>query len=555
MRRTLAILTAIAAGGLAANCLAGWQKIASSACLAPAAQARTVAMLPDEKWWGAANFFGEQMPFDAKTTLEIDLVRQGGSGNQFASLLLSDRGRVIWCERQCVFSFADGRIAVMPEGEAEVKVVEAGKTLRDAYLFASRTYFPPSGRMPDALFFSAPQLNTWIELTYRQNEQDILAYAEAMRANGVPPGVLMIDDTWQAGYGDWRFEPSRFRDPKGMVAKLHAMGYKVILWMCPWVGMDLPAYRFLTRGEDPFREGKFPTGGFLMEPDGAKVHPCEWWNGVSALLDLTHPNGRAWFKGELDRLVRDYGVDGFKLDGGYIRYYCAGLKAFADLPGGDQANAYQSFALEYPVCEYRHSWKSGGQPIVQRLADKDHTWEALRSLMPELIAGGLLGYQFLCPDMIGGGEYHSFLPGAKFDAELFIRSAQVHALCGMMQFSASPWRLLDADGQKIVRDLVRLRQEKFAARFVALAEACAKSGEPMIRAMEYQYPGHGFADIRDQFAMGDFLIVAPQVEKGARTRTVRLPSGTWTSDRGETVVGPATLTVETPLSRLPYFTR
>ena len=77
----------------------------------------------------------------------------------------------------------------------------------------------------------------------------------------------------------------------------------------------------------------------------------------------------------------------------------------------------------------------------------------------------------------------------------------------------------------------------------------------MIRAMEYQYPGHGFADVRDQFAMGDFLIVAPQVEKGARTRTVRLPSGTWTSDRGETVVGPTTLTVETPLSRLPYFTR
>ena len=38
-----------------------------------------------------------------------------------------------------------------------------------------------------------------------------------------------------------------------------------------------------------------------------------WWNGYSARLDLTHPNGRAWFKEQLDGLVRDFGA------GHYVR--------------------------------------------------------------------------------------------------------------------------------------------------------------------------------------------------------------------------------------------
>ena len=48
-------------------------------------------------------------------------------------------------------------------------------------------WFPPSGKTPDLLFFSAPQYNTWIELTYHQNEKDILAYAQSMLDNGLPP--------------------------------------------------------------------------------------------------------------------------------------------------------------------------------------------------------------------------------------------------------------------------------------------------------------------------------------------------------------------------------
>lgn len=521
--------------------------------LALAEETRTVPMLPGEKWWGVANSFGTKMPFDAKTDLTIDLHKDNFS-NQSASFLVSDKGREIWCDTQARFVFRGGTIAIS-KAATPIELVQHGKTLREAFLDGAHRHFPSDGKTPDLAFFRAPQYNTWIELTYHQNEKDILAYAQSMLDHGFPPGVFMIDDTWQAGYGDWRFEPSRFKDPKGMCEKLHQMGFKVVLWMCPWVGMDLPAYRRIAWGRNPDDVRGYPAkGGFVLDPKTKKPAAVEWWNGVSAMLDLTHPNARTWFKEQLDGLVRDYGVDGFKFDGGGLFRYALGYLAHdPKATSGDQVLAYAKYALEYPVCEYRNVWRLQGQPVVMRLFDKMHTWEHLRLLMPDLMAGGLLGYPFMCPDMIGGGNWIAFIPGSGFEEELYVRSAQVHALCGMMQFSASPWRCLSPANQKIVRDLVKLRQEKFAEKFVQLARTSGHTGEPMIRNLEYNYPGLGYADICDEFMMGDDLLVAPVVEKGARRRTVVLPPGKWTADDGKVYEGPQTIAVEAPLARLPYF--
>ena len=516
------------------------------------AETLSVKMLEGENWWGAANYFGSQMPFTEKSTLNVDL-RKRGFSNQFASMLISDKGRVVWCEDQTAITITNGTIKMVCGTTAPVLLEKGGNNLKDAFLHAANKWFPSTGRTPDLLFFSAPQYNTWIELTYNQNEKDILAYAQSMLDNGLPPGVLMIDDTWQAGYGDWRFEPTRFKDPKGMMDKLHAQGFKVILWMCPWVSMDIPAFRRIAWGTNPNDVKGYPTkGGFLM--DGTKPAATRWWNGYSALLDLTHPNAQAWFKEQLDGLVRDFGADGFKFDGGAVDSYAQGFGTYdKTASSGDQVLAYAKYCLEYPVCEYRNAWRFQGQPVVERLHDKGHEWSELQKLVPDMIGGGLLGHPFMCPDMIGGGSWTAFLPGAPFDAELFVRSAQVHALCPMMQFSASPWRVLNKEHQQIIRDTVAIRQ-KFAARFVDLARASGHTGEPMLRNLEYNYPGMGYAAVRDQFMMGTDLLVAPVVEKGQTERKVVIPPGTWIADDGETVVGPKTVTVKAPLSRLPYFT-
>ena len=189
-----------------------------------------------------------------------------------------------------------------------------------------------------------------------------------------------------------------------------------------------------------------------------------------------------------------------------------------------------------------------------RLHDKPHTWDALRRLVPDMLAAGLVGCPFICPDMIGGGEWTAFLPGAPFEPELFLRSAQVHALCPMMQISASPWRVLSPEHQSVFRDVVALRQ-RFAPRFVELARQSARTGEPMMRNLEYAFPGRGYAEIQDEFLMGEDLLVAPVLEKGATSRRVVLPPGSWRADDGRTYDGPATIEVEAPLPRLPHFER
>ena len=530
---------------------------------------RHVKMLPGESWWGLCSNFGRQMPFNEATDFRCDL-RTSNYRHQSQSLLVSDRGRVLWCAEPVEATIGSGSIRLVSDAGEVVFTENAGQTLAEAFRFASRTYFPPTGEVPDLLYFSAPQYNTWIELTYHQNERDILAYAQSMIDHGLPPGVFMIDDTWQLGYGTWEFDPRRFSDPKGMVEKLHRMGFKVLLWMCPFVSMDSPAFRRIAWGVNPDDVKGYPTkGGFLTASAGGAVapQPIAWWNGYSALLDFTHPNAVAWFDEQLDGLKRDFGVDGFKFDGGAVSLYSgasettgergAAKRPFAHDPSvsaARQSALYGAFALKHKGSEYRNGFGFAGQPVVMRLHDKDHSWAALQRLVPDMLAAGLVGCPFICPDMVGGGYWQAFLPGAPFSEELFVRSAQVQALCPMMQFSASPWRCLNAANQKIVQDAVAFRQ-RFAPTFVELAKKAAKDGEPIMRNLEYAYPGRGYATIQDEFLMGEDLLVAPVVEKGATSRKVVIPPGTWKADDGTSVTGPATVEVATPLARLPHFMR
>ena len=522
----------------------------------------TVKIRRNEKWWGLCNNFGREMPFTEKTEFSCDL-RLDNYSHQSLSFLCSDKGRVVWCDEPVGVKISGGEIRLESDKREIIVKEDVARNLGEAFRYASKTWFPPTGENPELLYFSAPQYNTWIELTYHQNENDILAYAKSMLDNGLPPGIFMIDDTWQLDYGEWHFDPQRFSDPKEMMDKLHAMGYKVLLWMCPFVSMDSPAFRRIAFGSNPNDVKGYPVkGGFLLSSKAIGIHrvppaaAVPWWNGYSALLDFTHPNAVAWFTEQLERLVKDYGADGFKFDGGGVEFYSSVRGNFlandVTVSPAAQSALYGDFAVKYKGSEYRNGFGFAGKPVIMRLHDKAHSWEAVARLIPDMLAAGFVGCPFICPDMIGGGEWTAFLPGAPFDPELFIRSAQIHALCPMMQISASPWRVLSKEYQCIFKQTVELRQ-KFAPRFVELAKASAKTGEPMMRNMEYCFPGMGYADVKDQFMMGDDLLVAPVVEKGATSRTVILPPGRWKADDDQIYEGSASITISAPIDRLPYF--
>lgn len=425
----------------------------------------------------------------------------------------------------------------------------AGTSLAKAREAAAQQFFPASGKLPDELLFSKPQYNTWIELTYNQNQEDVLKYAKAIIDNGFEPGVLMIDDTWQEDYGLWKFHPGRFPDPKGMMKQLHAMGFKVMLWICPFVSPDqAQLVKSLMKDKALLMQKKVDATTWKTATDPAVIR---WWNGYSALLDFTNPAAVKWFDGELDRLVKDFGVDGFKLDAGDMQFYPPDALGMEQVTPNKHCELFARFGLRFPLNEYRACWKMAGQPLAQRLHDKNHSWDDVAKLIPHMLTEGLAGYTFSCPDLIGGGNYVSFLDHAKIDQDMLVRSAQIHALMPMMQFSVAPWRVLDAAHLAAVKKAVNIRAS-LTPRILELARESAKSGAPIVSPLEYVFPNQGFENIHDQFMLGETILVAPMVRPGT-TRQLVLPVGEWLGDDGRTLIGGKTHILDVPLDRIPWF--
>ncbi len=501
-------------------------------------------------WWAGITSQGQLMPVSGK--YEANLI--GNTyGNQAQPLLLSNEGDLIWSEEPFHFKIENGEVSIL-DSKGEIVRKKVGNTLRSAYLFASENYFPPQGKMPDELLFAKPQYNTWIELMYDQNQEDILKYAHNIIDNGFPPGVLMIDDNWQEDYGKWVFHPGRFSDPKAMIEELHQLGFKVMVWVCPFVSPDCDVYRALAKKGAFLLDAGAETQNTTMPSElRGKLKPqmVAWWNGFSAVLDLSNPVAMDWFKSQLDYLRDEYGVDGFKLDAGDAQYYTKGL-SYGNVSANEQAALFGKVGLNYPLNEYRAMWKMGGQPLVQRLRDKAHNWTDLKKLVPSMLLQGIMGYYFNCPDMIGGGEFTSFLNAETIDQELIVRSAQCHALMPMMQFSVAPWRILDQSNFNAVKECVALR-EKFSNYILEEAKKSSVSGEPVIRSMEYMYPGKGYGLLNQQFFIGEDLLVAPVLEKNVSQHKVTLPGGKWKAFNGKTYKGGKEITVAVSINDLPYF--
>ena len=510
-----------------------------------------IPILPGELWWGGHVSLGHEMPYDKRTGRTIRL--EGNTeGNQSQPVFLSSKGRMLSGAEPFTAKFEGGQISI-EEDSAGVVLESPGSSLRDAHAAFVRAHCRFDGTMPERGLFAKPQFNTWIELTYDQREERILQYAEGIVRAGYEPGVLMIDDNWQEDYGVWEFSPARFRDPAGMVRRLHDLGFVVLLWVCPFVSPDSVTARELSKAGFLIRDG---GNGDKVLWSVTDRYPAivRWWNGASAVLDLGNPDAAAWFRSQLDRLRSVYGVDGFKFDAGDAEFYRGPLAFFQENWGpNDHTRAFAALAAEYPWSELRACWKLGGYPVAQRLRDKLHRWEDLRLLIPQMGILGLLGHPFACPDLIGGGEYQSFLGRESLDQELVVRWAQCSALMPMMQFSAAPWRALDSTHAALCLEAARLH-ERFAPRILELAHHAAQTGEPILRLLAWQYPDMPqAAAATDQFLLGPDILVAPALEASMRNRRVVLPPGSWMSDRGENFEGPAEIFVETPLDRLPFF--
>ena len=171
-----------------------------------------------------------------------------------------------------------------------------GKSLDEAVAWMERSVRGrPCDSPPEAF---EPLYSTWYGF-----HQDVFAgdiEEECARASKLGMKVLIVDDGWQTddtnrGYafcGDWEPSKRRFPDMAAHVRRVQAMGMKYMLWYAvPFVGDRSAVY------------GRFKDK-CLRHVDGL---------GAS-VLDPRFPEVREHIVGTYERAVREWGLDGFKLD-------------------------------------------------------------------------------------------------------------------------------------------------------------------------------------------------------------------------------------------------
>nr|WSX48696.1 alpha-galactosidase [Streptomyces sp. NBC_00974] len=206
------------------------------------------------------------------------------------------------------------RILLVPRSPS---VAQAMRTLR-AWFGAALAPMP----VPDAA--RTPVYSTWY--AFNQDVSAAAVETQAELAAGLGCGALILDDGWQelgrgrgyAGCGDWRPDLDKFPDFAGHVARVQAHGLRYLAWVAP-----------LLLGSEAACHGQW-----------AHCAPAHSSVPGAHVLDPRRPEVRAHVVEFCVRLVRDYGLDGLKLD------FLDQAMVYADDGAGDVGQAMVTLLTE-----------------------------------------------------------------------------------------------------------------------------------------------------------------------------------------------------------------
>lgn len=143
-----------------------------------------------------------------------------------------------------------------------------------------------------------PLYSSWYQ--FHQAVSDKAVLDECRLASKMGMKVIILDDGWQTddsnrGYafcGDWRPTPNKFPDMAAHVAAVHELGMKYMVWYSvPYVGPNSEAYH------------KF-KGKFLRFSPSHQAY----------ILDPRFPEVREYLISTYENAMKDWNLDGFKLD-------------------------------------------------------------------------------------------------------------------------------------------------------------------------------------------------------------------------------------------------
>jgi len=363
---------------------------------------------------------------------------------------------------------------------------------------------------------------------------EVMWVAKTMREKNLPCDALIYLGTdftpsgWNTHNGEFTWKQETFPDPKKTIDDLHAMHYKVVLHVV------IEGRHLTGTVKDPCTTPE-PSG--RIAGDDGDVTKGRWPPERSVGCYWPHHKG-----------VFDLGIDGWWPDQGdgldapsrlnRIRMYWEGSQLWRpdERPYALHRNGYAGMA------RYGAFLWSG---------DVYSTWETLKTHVPVAVNTGLSGIPYWGTD-IGG-----FVPTPEFLGDLYVRWFQFMAFCPLFRAHGRTWHLRlpwgwnlgelgpeetatyagagrppeselrNAQVEPICKKYLELRYRLMPYLYSAVRET-AKTGLPILRAMWLHHPDDPAAVARgDQYFWGRDMLVAPVVEKGATSRRVYLPRGTW----------------------------
>ena len=372
------------------------------------------------------------------------------------------------------------------------------------------------GYMQSHRTLAGPDEISWVARTFREKKLpcDALIYL----------GTEFTPSGWNTRNGEFTWKNENFPDPKRFIDEMHAQHYKVVLHVV------IEGRRMSGAVADPCTPDKaVPSGrtGDDRWPDDRAV-PCYW---------------------PYHKPLYDLGVDGMWPDQG------DGLDEPSRLA---RIRMYWEGPQLYRPNERPFALHRNGSPGMQRYGaflwsgDVFSLWETLKTHIPVAINTGLSGIPYWGTD-IGG-----FVTTAEYTGELHVRWFQFGTFCpsfrahGRNWYLRLPWgwnlgklppseirastagaadpdpkELNNAQVEPIVKKYLELRYRLLPYTYT-IARECCDTGLPLMRALWLHHPEDPAAVSRgDQFLWGRDLLVSPVVEKGATSRRLYLPRGSW----------------------------
>lgn len=425
-------------------------------------------------------------------------------------------------------------------------------------------YTELTGRMPlPPLWALGFHQSRW---SYATAER-VLEIAEGFRTRNIPCDALYLDIDYMDGYRCFTWNRTCFPAPALLVSDLQKEGFKTVVILDPGIKVD-PGYKVDQSG---LREEVFVT-----YPNGKPfVGPA--WAGSSHFPDFTNPKTRAWWAAQFETLAK-IGVAGVWNDMnepvifniGTDRQMPDAVRHDFEGKGATHVEGHNLYGMLMARAsqEGLERWLPGKRPFnitraahagAQRYAsswtgDNISTWDHLRLSISMTINCGLSGIAFTGPDIGGFGE--------NCEPELYVRWLQLGAMLPYFRGHSAkntanqePWSY-GQPYENMARKAIELRYQLLPYLYSLFAQ-CSQSGAPIVRPLFMADPGNErLRSIDDAFLLGENMLVAPVLDKGATERQVILPRGDWYDWwTQQPIRGEQAINVSAPLDRLPLFVR